>query len=139
MRKPSNDPNNLKNRILALIYIFRYLPSYYFEDIQTNIEEKNIAKFIINNLIQGGFVKKKPSLRRRIQFLLLTKKGHDFVITHIFQNKNNPFYLYRTDRLARFTDSDHRFMNFVYLWEWTTKNTALLHTGVKIKGIIFIL
>jgi hypothetical protein len=132
MRKPIVEPTHLKNRILVAIYVFRSLPVYYFEDIQGNTEEKNSIKYIINNLVQGGFIKKKPSLRKRIQFLLLTKKGYDFITTHIFQNKDNPFYLYRTDRLARFTDSDHRFMNFVYLWEWIKNNTPLLSAGIKI-------
>ncbi|MGH7203115.1 MAG: hypothetical protein ACREHC_01585 [Candidatus Levyibacteriota bacterium] len=132
MRKPIHDPLHVKNRILVVIYVFRSLPAYYFEDIQVSTKEKNSIKYIINNLMQGGFIKKKPSLRKRIQFLLLTKKGHKFVATHIFQNKEKQFYLYRTDRLARFTDSDHRFMNFVYLWEWIAKNTALLNTGLKI-------
>ena len=132
MRKPITDPIHLKNRILASVYIFRSLPSYYFEDIVPTQESKNKLKYIINNLIQDGYLKKKKTLRKRIQFLLLTKKGHDFVTKQIFKTADQPFYVYRTDRSIRFTDSDHRYMNFVYIWDWLWKNSELLNKGIQI-------
>lgn len=132
MGKQIIEPTHLKNKILMSVYIFRFLPTYYFEDIQIKKDEKRKAQFIINNLVQEGYLKKQPSQRESIKYLLLTKKGHDFVIKNILKQEVNPFYLYRTDRLAKFNDSDHRFMNFVYIWDWIEKNSHLLNTGIRI-------
>lgn len=132
MRSPNNDPAHLKNRVIASVYIFRSLPSYYFEDIVHTQETKNKLNYIINNLIQDGYLKRKSTLRKQVQFLLLTKKGHDFVTKQIFKNAGQPFYVYRTDRSIRFTDSDHRFMNFVYIWNWLSQNATLLNKGIQI-------
>jgi hypothetical protein len=131
MRKKITDIRHLKNRILLLVYIFRCLPSSYFETFVSQ-KEKQKARFCINNLIQQEYLKKKKAFLAYISFLYLTKKGYEYVVIQVLKiSSGKGFYTYRTDRISATGDSDHRFMNFLFLQEWITKNHHLINQSIQ--------
>lgn len=130
-RNIKSDPTLLKNTILTLVYIFRSLPAGYIDFYFATKEEKQKVWKALFMLFENGYLKKNNEYG--LSFLYLTKKGHQFVTTHLFTNQNTtPFYHYRTDRMERASTSIHHFMNFVFIWEWITSNPTLLTQNIKI-------
>lgn len=132
MRKPASNPNHFKNRILASIYVFRSLPTLYIETItsyESNLKEE--TRLLIKNLIENNVVKKSVADNGSV-YLRLTNKGYQYVSTKLLPQKNNPLYSFRRDRGVNHVISDHHYYNFVFVWDWISKNPALLNNNIQI-------
>src|SRR5271169_5048962 len=98
MRKPTNNPSLLKDKILVAIYIFRSLPDIYIETINSNNkDEKEKVRLMLKNLIQIGIIKKSSADNGTI-YLRLTSKGYHHVSTQLIPQIRKPLYTYRRDR-----------------------------------------
>src|SRR5258708_8949439 len=132
MRKPTANPEHLKNKILVAIYVFRSLPAQYIEMISSyNPKIKEKARLIILNLLQGGVIKKSLADNGTTYFRL-TSKGYQHVSTELMPQINKPLYTYRRDRGINHVISDHHYYNFVFVWDWISKNTSLLNKNIQI-------
>jgi len=132
MRKPIQDVTHTKNKILLSIYIFRALPLLYFETIAAcNPQTKEKTRLIILNLIQSKVIKKSLADNGSV-YIRLTKKGYIFVSTYLLPQKEQPLYTYRRDRGVNHKISDHDFYNFVFVWEFITKNPKMMNKYIQI-------
>ena len=132
MNKPTNNPLILKNKILVSIYIFRSLPSLYIETINSNNkDEKEKVRLMLKNLIQIGIIKKSSADNGTI-YLRLTNKGYNLVSTQLLPQRTKPLYTFRRDRGVNHVISDHHYYNFVFVWDWISKNASLLNKNIQI-------
>lgn len=132
MRKPNDDPKHIKNKMLICIFVFRSLPLQYIEKISSSSSEfKERVRHIIVNLIEDKIIT-KTAADNGMFYLRLTGKGYEYSAHRLLPQEKNPFYTFRRDRSLRNPITDHNYYNFVFVWDWTSKNTSLLSRNIQI-------
>lgn len=132
MGKPIFDITYTKNKILLCIYVFRSLPVIYFETITSyDPQLKEKTRLIIKDLLKDDVLKKSYADNGSL-YLRLTQKGYHQVAKNILPQSKKPLYTFRRDRAVNHTISDHHYYNFIFVWDWITKNPSLVNMNIQI-------
>lgn len=132
MKKPITNPNHLINKIILTTYIFRSIPTQYFESISSHTKDSlHNTQIAINGMIDNKFLNIHTE-DQGDRFIRLTSKGYQRAISLLPQLSNTQLYTFRTDRSTNLQSAKHPYYNFAYVWWWIDKNSSALQNDIQI-------
>src|SRR5664279_1004221 len=128
----SPESKKLKERILLLTYIYRTLPVVFLKTAAKDDREKEMIRWIVNNLLKQNYIATKTSKPLPFDFIHLTLKGYKFVVTKLLNNPEKPFYQHKTSRSLLKPIFTHSFLNFAFIWNFHRKNSAKFTSHIQV-------